>query len=179
MSRCHPPGIREGFSPTERSELRQHQLYEEDVNCRALSPSQVHCSLLHKSRDKFPLKHHLLWVRDSPVLMALRSINFNVVSCKIPTPKYLPVTAVLTHSLHRFVSPLDTIRIQGNTAREPYLPPILVRIISINHHLNDRHKSPIPLHPNIVRPLADGPIILLQLIVTKQQLLGLDQNAHG
>ena len=111
-------------------------------------------------------------------MMALGDINFNGASCKIPTPNYFPVTTVVANSLRRFVTPLDAIRIQGNTARNPYLPSILGRIISINPNLNDRYKSPIPLHPDILRPLADGPFILMQLILTGEQLFELNPNTH-
>ena len=104
--------------------------------------------------------------------MTLRDINFNGASCKIPTPNYFPVTTVLANSLRCFVTPSDAIRIRGNTARNPYLPSILGRIISINPNLNDRYKSPIPLHPDILCPLADGPFILLQLIGNKGEVVG-------
>ena len=109
--------------------------------------------------------------------MVLRNILFDVAPCECPTPDYPPKIAVLAHSLRRFVAPSDTVRIQGNTDCDPHRPPILGRIISVTHHLKDWHES-VPLHPDIVGPPGDEPMILLQLIVTKQQMLELNRNAH-
>ena len=138
-------------------------------SCTKKTSTAVHCLhhnyafiLVHKSRD---------------VWMVFRNILFDVAPCKLPTPDYPPKTAVLTHSLRRFVAPSDTVRIQGNTDCEPHRPPILGRIISVTHNLKDWHES-VPLHPDIVGPPGDEPMILLQLIVTKQQMLELNRNAN-